>query len=880
MTAVIDRLNAALADRYQILQPLGQGGMATVYLAQDLRHDRRVALKVLRPELAAVIGADRFLNEIKVTANLQHPNILALYDSGEADTFLYYVMPFVQGESLRDRLNRETQLPIEDSIRITQSVAAALDYAHRHDVIHRDIKPANILLHDGQPMVADFGIALAVTQAGGERLTETGLSVGTPHYMSPEQAMGDRELDGRSDQYSLACVMYEMLAGEPPHTGPNSQAVVAKILTENPKPITEARRSTPPAVAAALEIALEKLPADRFHTTDAFAAALTGPVTGTYRPRVAPGAPRPLWFVILGIAAAALAFVIGRATAPSHDPTDAGLARFSIRTTEGTIPGAQWAPWVAISRDGARIAYRVNRRGEAAILVRPLEALSTTAIPGLQDAMAPTFSPDGQWLAFARAFDIFRIPVAGGAAERLASGAPDITWNHDGSILVGDGSGQIVSNTQGVRRIPAGGGDPEPLTQLDPSGGEYGHSFPQLLPGGEQLLVTVSEAVYFGARTIAVIDLSTGERTKLVTGTRARYAATGHLVWAEPTGRLLASAFDPKRLELTGPTITLAEEVSGATADGVAQFEVTDGGALIYVPAQPRQLVVVDRAGRTVTVFDPPGVYHSPRYSPDGRQIAVDISEPSGRDIWVINAADGSKLKVTFSGNTNDPVWAPDGRSVTYGSAVLSPGSRRGVYRVALDGATEPESLFVGADGDRTPGAWFPDGRSAITIAAKPTGWQLETLEPGPERTPVAMPNTRPEHAWPALSPDGRWLAYQSNETGRPEVYVRPVSGSGGRAVVSRDGGTSPVWHPSGRELFYRHPTGTSEVLVAARIDTGPPVRVVSRTELFATDDIEAASPHTNYDVHPNGEHFVMVRIQAGSEIIYIQNWTKVFEQP
>lgn len=283
MTEVTGKLSTALADRYRLERHLGEGGMATVYLAHDLKHDRKVAVKVLKPELAAVIGAERFLNEIKVTANLQHPNILALYDSGEADTFLYYVMPFIEGESLRDRLDRETQLSVDDATAITESVAAALDYAHRQDVVHRDIKPANILLHEGQALVADFGIALALSHAG-SRLTETGLSVGTPHYMSPEQAMGDRELDGRSDIYSLGCVTYEMLVGEPPHTGPSAQAIVAKIVTDVPRPVTDARPSTPESLAAAVEKALEKLPADRFRTADEFGKALTSPSPERERP--------------------------------------------------------------------------------------------------------------------------------------------------------------------------------------------------------------------------------------------------------------------------------------------------------------------------------------------------------------------------------------------------------------------------------------------------------------------------------------------------------------------------------------------------------------------------------------------------------------------
>src|SRR4051794_14208114 len=269
-----NRLQLALSDRYRIEREIGAGGMATVYLAQDIRHARRVALKVLRPELAAVIGAERFLAEIQLTANLQHPHILPLFDSGEADSFLFYVMPFVEGETLRDRLTREKQLAVPDALRIAEEVAAALDYAHRHGVVHRDIKPENILIHDGQALVADFGIALAASKAGGARMTETGMSLGTPHYMSPEQAMGEREITARSDVYALGCVLYEMLTGEPPFTGATAQAVVARVVTEAPRPLHAQRHTIPPHVEAAVLTALEKLPADRFASAADFAGAL------------------------------------------------------------------------------------------------------------------------------------------------------------------------------------------------------------------------------------------------------------------------------------------------------------------------------------------------------------------------------------------------------------------------------------------------------------------------------------------------------------------------------------------------------------------------------------------------------------------------------
>src|SRR4051794_19859922 len=281
MAELLDRLQSALADRYRLGREIGAGGMATVYLAEDFRHDRRVALKVLRPELAAVIGAERFLAEIKLTANLQHPHILPLFDSGAADSYLFYVMPFVEGETLRDRITCEKQLPIADAVRIATEIASALDYAHRHGVVHRDIKPENILLHDGRPMVADFGIALALSAAAGGRMTETGLSLGTPHYMSPEQATAEKEITGRSDIYSLGCVLYEMLTGEPPHTGASAQQIIMKIIAEAVQPVTKLRKSVPPHVAAAVAKSLEKLPADRFETAKAFADALKNPQFAT-----------------------------------------------------------------------------------------------------------------------------------------------------------------------------------------------------------------------------------------------------------------------------------------------------------------------------------------------------------------------------------------------------------------------------------------------------------------------------------------------------------------------------------------------------------------------------------------------------------------------
>ena len=392
MPELLSRLQTALFDRYRLDREIGAGGMATVYLAQDIRHDRRVALKVLRPELAAVIGAERFLAEIKLTANLQHPHILPLFDSGEADSYLFYVMPFVEGETLRDRLNREKQLPVADAVRIGCEVAAALDYAHRHGVVHRDIKPENILLHDGQALVADFGIALAASKAGGSRMTETGMSLGTPHYMSPEQAMGEREITARSDVYALGAVLYEMLSGDPPFTGSTAQAIVARVVTETPRPLVAQRHTIPRHVEAAALTALEKLPADRFATAAEFADALRnkGYTATTAVPALAaaPSAARrrlvPTTLAALAVAGVAtLAALWGwLRPAPVMPVSQFSLA---LRSSEALqpVPGTGGGR-IAISPDGRQIAFMGPGDGTTRLWLRRLDQLSATPISGTE----------------------------------------------------------------------------------------------------------------------------------------------------------------------------------------------------------------------------------------------------------------------------------------------------------------------------------------------------------------------------------------------------------------------------------------------------------------------------------------------------------------
>ena len=447
--------------------------MATVYLAQDLKHDRQVAIKVLRPELAAVIGAERFLSEIKTTANLQHPHILPLFDSGEADGFLFYVMPYVEGETLRDRLNREKQLPVADAVRIACEVASALDYAHRHNVIHRDIKPENILLHDGRALVADFGIALAASKAGGTRMTETGMSLGTPHYMSPEQAMGEREITARSDVYALGCVLYEMLTGEPPFTGATAQAIVARVLTENPRPMLPQRHTIPPQVEAAVLTALEKLPADRFATAAEFAEALTD--TGyasksTVAMAAAAGPATALWRRRFAVR--------GRRGRRRRDPRGLGLvarpaASPTSRPPGSTSPSATGAssttltPGLALSPDGNTLVVKDSRQN-ARLWVKRRGVLDPVPIPGTERASNPVFSPDGEWILYLADRQLRKVNLANSASVTLAdsvsvsTGFGGATWLDDGTIVY------VPQDLNRLMRVSANGGTR--TTVMDNSG--------------------------------------------------------------------------------------------------------------------------------------------------------------------------------------------------------------------------------------------------------------------------------------------------------------------------------------------------------------------------------------------------------------------------
>ena len=863
-----DRLAAALADRYRIEDELGAGGMATVYLAHDVRHQRDVAIKVLHPDLGAALGGERFLAEIRTTARLQHPHILPLLDSGEAEGLLYYVMPLATGETLRDRLTRERQLPIDDALRIAREVADALGHAHAQNIIHRDIKPENILLQGGHALVADFGIALAVQQAGGQRMTQTGLSLGTPQYMSPEQAMGERVIDGRSDVYALGAVTYEMLTGDPPFTGSSVQAIVAKVLVERPTPPSTIRDTVPSAVEQAVLKALAKLPADRFASPGEFAAALTDRAITSASPAMPSAhaaARRPRWRdpLVLGLGSAVVLLALTTAWLASRDRDEDA---FPVRVV---IAGEDVGPagFAALSPDGESIVYSgrsVTGTGRA-LYLRRLDQLTAREIPGTAEpAGAAVFSPDGKSVAYiAGRRRLVKTALDGSESVTLAE-VPDfggVDWSANGDIVVGAG---VDEGLQGLFRIRAAGGELTPLTRVDTARKELSHQVPRVLADGKTVLFTI----WFGSSKgseLAVTSLDDGTVVPLgVTGLSALGVVDDQLVYVNSDAVVMAVRFDARGRRVEGSPTAVLEDVRINTGGGSDHKEVflTHAGGLVYMRGNDhRRLVWVDRQGVRSPVLDAEREFNHVRLSPDGRRIAASILTGAQADIWTIDVMDGTLTRLSTTGASRNPVWSADGRRILYGS---THGGRAAFWWQEADGSGAPHLAVVPPHNP-----WFvdlsPDGRNVIYNAIYKGTFNLEVVPLDSTDRPhdlVASPTAIERNA--RFSPDGKWIAHLSNESGRDEVYLRPFTGGGGRLQVSVAGGGLPVWSRDGRELFYRD----GNRLIAATMAFDPDPRVVSRTGLFPWRYMP------DFDVSPDGKRFLVVEAQAsGVSLVAIPNW-------
>ena len=794
-------------------------------------------------------------------------------------------MPFVEGETLRDRLNREKQLPVADAVRIATEVASALDYAHRHGVVHRDIKPENILLHDGQALVADFGIALAASKASGARMTETGMSLGTPHYMSPEQAMGEREITARSDVYALGAVLYEMLTGEPPFTGATAQAIVARVLTESPRPLATQRHTIPRHVEAAVLTALEKLPADRFATAAEFAEALKDKTyTSTVSLEAAAAPPRPGQRRKVSIAVVALGAAAAVATiaalwgwlrpAPSQPLTQFSLA---LRPAEALQPAPNTGgARVAISPDGRRMVYSGPGEGGTRLWLRPLDQLAATPISGTEGGASPFFSPDGRRIGF----------IKGGTVVRIASleGAPTVTLTDKANSTAGDwgADGYVYFEVDsGIARMKPTGGAIEPVYTITAARNEVGTEWPSVLPGAKGLIFRMRHAGQGPADwDIMAMTLPHGPAHVLTHGVYARYSPTGHLLVVTSDGKLVAIPFDPDKLELTGSPVALIEGI-GVRAGGFnVDLALSANGTLVYTTGGTlgsRRAFWVSREGVATPMdaaWDPQGIIDGVALSPDGKELAVGLVRNGRTDIWVKQLPTGPFSRITF-GDTSAvrPAWSPDGREVFYvsdraGSGVGAPYAHRadgtGTARPLV-----PSKLDFGQIVPSRDGRWL----ILRTSASSAGGGDILAFKPG-DTTLVPLVATAATEMYPALSPDGRWLAYGSNESGtigglRPAV---PRDRDGQVAGVHRR--RQPSRHGRERPRAVLHQRQERDGI--GRGPAGAAFSVGEQHVLFSMGPFVRAGSIQSYAVSPDDRRFVMVREGDASqqgELVLAQNW-------
>ncbi len=869
------RLSTALSDRYRIERELGAGGMATVYLAEDLKHGRKVAIKVLRPELAAVIGAERFLREIKTIATLQHPHILGLIDSGEVNGTAYFVMPFVDGESLRDRLTREKQLPIGDAVRLATEVAGALDYAHRHGVIHRDIKPENIMLHDGSALVADFGIALAASKAGGSRMTETGMSLGTPHYMSPEQAMGEREITARSDVYALGAMTYETLIGEPPFTGPTAQAIVARVMTEVPRSLRTQRPTVPPEVEDAVLTALQKLPADRFASVAEFATALTGAVprrsatTTRLRAPVPPANGR--WKP-----AAAGAVLVLVSLAAGYGLGHRVPVALPIRSTLLPPPGCTYASVAAgnvaqLSPDGSMLAFVASCGGTEMLWIRNLATGEMRQVNGTQDALSPFWSPDSRSLGIFSAEHLKRIDLQSGAIRDLAvvvTGRGG-SWNRDGTILYApDIAGPILS-------IPAEGGTP---VVVIPGDARVTNRLPYFLPDGRDFLyVRSSLDSNTGAVRAGRLGVP-GNHSVLDLASNVAYG-DGHLLYAL-NGLLMAHKFDAGKGAVSGAAASLVPGLENYAYKFLGNFSISSTrDLLVYQSSQEIRSRVTwfdPRSGRSVSLFDSVGA-SSLRVSPKGDAILIERSTQAGgqMELWLYRIAGAGWTRVSGAPDLDYAfAWSPDGSQFVQ--------QRAGdtlVHVVTLDRDSERTFPATGKS-QQAAMEWSPDGSYLLGWRqSRATGFDIiRTPLSGPPVSTDLFSNPGNDVA-PRLSPDGRLLAFISDRTGRPELYLARMPEAREQHQVSFEGArilsgyrSSLAWAHDGRSIYF---ISVSDKLMSAAI--------LDETTLSVAKPVDypTAPGHlTNLDAAPDGRLLLVSDLSAGAvpPLTLVEHWPGLLE--
>ena len=884
--------------------------MGEVFRAQDTRLRREVALKVLPDAFAA--DSDwlaRFEHEARVLASLSHPNIAMLFGFKEIDRRSVIEMELVPGETLAHRLATGA-MSVEEALPVIKQIAQALEAAHERGVIHRDLKPANIkITPDGWVKVLDFGLAKVLGCPAPDEITQSptappshpGTILGTPRYMSPEQVRG-KQLDRRTDIWSFGCVFYEALTGRPPFAAEPGSDTLAAILRDEPDwqaldhvpvPIQRLIRR---CLRKDLQVRLRDIADARIEIEELLNETASVALVSRADLRRHLLSRRRLIATALAAAVAAAAVIAWWMAARSPTPRPQ-LARVAIPLDPGQHLVTGTSMLLALSPDGTRLAYVAAGAGaRSQIFLRGLDRFEATPIAGTEGATAPFFSPDGEWVGFYAGDELQRVSLRGGIPLKICE-APSVAsaaWAPDDSIVFA-----TTFPGDGLWRVAASGGVPEQLTKPDVTKGLLRHTHPRLLPDGTTVLFTAvaADGAYAGILSLTTREWRILPQTQMIGG-GVQFAAPDRLVYAQ-AGSLIARTFDPRRGEVRGAPLPLLERVETAE-DGTAWFDVSPG-ALVYVPGRTsvpqRMLMLVDREGRATPLTELRGAYSHPRFSPDGRRVAVAIDSASGSDIWLYDVLRGTRTRFTSIGACKFPTWTPDGRWITFRTSRTAAWT---LFRQPTDGSGPPEPLLTASPPPRPavisqiaarllpgtppaltganpqdPASWAAGGALAFT-ERKPSGERdIWVLERGSNPTPFLM---TPWDEWaPAFSPNGQLLAYASDESGRSEVYAEPYPGPGQKWLISTDGGTDPVWAPDGRQLFYRLGGHIMAVPIqfAPAFAAGTPRLLFDG--LFETSDLDR-----NFDVSPDGQRFLMIReehAESAPEFHFVFNWAEELKE-
>jgi Tol biopolymer transport system component len=869
---------------YEVLSAIGAGGMGEVYQAHDTKLGRGVAIKVL-PEAVAhdLERLARFQREAKMLAALNHPNIATIFGLEQSGATQYLVMELVPGDTLQQRIKRDGPVPIEEALAIAKQIAEALEAAHEKGIIHRDLKPANVkLTPEGKVKVLDFGLAKAFAgDATSEDLgnsptlsmaaTMQGVILGTAAYMSPEQAKG-KAVDKRTDIWAFGCVLYELLTGKAAFQGEDVGDILAEVVKAEPD-WNQLREATPAAIRILLRRCLRKdkrqRVADatdvRIEIEDAIAAPKDSGAT-----QAAPASTSKVSWAVAAVLAVLLSASLWgwwRATRP----VERALVRLDVDLGPDVSLGSITGTDEIISPDGTRLVYV----SQGQLFTRQLDQPNATELAGTQGANAPFFSPDGQWVAFFAGGKLLKISVEGGSAITLCTASIGYggSWGEDGNIIA------ALSANGGLSRIPSAGGPPTPVTELQ--SGEGAHYWPQILPGSKAVLFTAGAVGVFDGANIEVMSLADHRRKTLVRGgTFGRYLPSGHLVYVN-RGTLFAVPFDVDRLEVHGTPAPVLDQVRYNTTQGSAQLDFSQTGTLIYRSggAGGGMLTVawLDGAGKAQPLLPKPGTYGQPSVSPDGQRLALIVSEGSGTDIWVYDWQRDTMMRLTFTGNAIFPLWTPGGRYIAFQAA------GEGMSVTRSDGSGKPQSLTQSKN-PQFPWSFTPDGKwLAFFEPSSGTGFDLWTVPLESDNAglragkPEVFLQTSADERSPSFSPDGRWLAYRSNESGTSQIYVRTFPDKGGKWQISNSGGWLPIWSRNGRELLFE--TMDNHIMVAAYTVNGDSF-VADKPRLWSEKQIGGAVLNKNVDLAPDGKRIVALMPvetaeaqKAQNHVIFLENF-------